>query len=664
MFNLQEIALHIISGDHDVNDTDVQRLIDLASDIYFNIDEAETTDLFSIMINGNTISVPYSRSEPIMDDEVYNSLERFFRERCPTFKMETGSDVRTGKEKLPFIMGGLTELYENETEQWIFKHQLVNEEFLIEDKLDGISASLIYENGVFVSGYSRGNGTYGADISRHLRNIPSVPKTIKTKERLELRAEVIIPVKLWKDHQAQVEKQTGKFYKNPRNYVAGKMNSKTADQSFYDVVNVVITSLNNREEHDVIKNLEFVRTLKFLVVEYVVINGKDINDMVLTEILFNRRKESIYEIDGVVLTPNNATVRNSIPKTTSTLNAAHSVKIKFGSPENNAQTTVIRVHYDLSKDGYAKPRIEIDPVELGGVTITFTTGFNAGYIKKNNIGPGTIVDITRSGDVIPYIEKVVQGTIADLPDNLEDYYWTEGEVDLVLLDPSSSIDVTKKKLLGFFTGIDVPKLKEASISKLVEAGIDDISSIIKMSREELQSVIGKSAGNSVYEGIKDKLNPVSLATIAASSQTLGRGLGSRKLQRVIDRYGKLDVTILELLEVEGWEDKTASLYISNFPKFEKFLEQIDGYYTILNTDDIKVSNGMEGMTVVLTGFRDKELEKLVVSKGGKIGSSVSKSTTVLVCANVNDGGSKIAKANELGILKMTPEEAYSAFSEF
>lgn len=664
MFNLQEIALHIISGDHDVNDTDLQRLIDLASEIYFNIDGDETTDLFPIMINGTSISVPYSRSEPIMDDAVYNSLEKLFRERCPTSRIETGSDVRTGKEKLPFVMGGLTELYENETEQWIFKLRLVNEEFLIEDKLDGISASLIYENGVFVSGYSRGNGTYGADISRHLRNIPSVPKTIKTKERLELRAEVIIPVSEWKEHQAQVEKETGKFYKNPRNYVAGKMNSKTASQSFYDVVKVVITSLNNREEHDVIKNLEFVRTLKFLVVEYVVIKGKDINDMVLTEILFNRRKESIYEIDGVVLTPNNAVIRNAIPKTTSSLNVAHSVKIKFGSPENMAQSEVIRVHYDLSKDAYAKPRIEINPVELGGVTITFTTGFNAGYIKKNNIGPGTIVDITRSGDVIPYIEKVVKSTVADLPDNLEDYYWTDGEVDLVLIDPSSNTDVTKKKLLGFFTGIDVPKLKEASISKLVEVGIDDIEAIIKMSREDLQSVIGKSAGNTVYDGIKEKLNPVSLATLAASSQVLGRGLGSRKIQRIVDKYGRLNVTILELLDVEGWEDKTASLYISNFPKFEKFLEHIHGYYTILNTDELKVSDGMAGMTVVLTGFRDKELEKLVVSKGGKIGTSVSKSTTVLVCANVNDTGGKIKKADDLGILKMTPDEAYNAFSEF
>ena len=632
-----ELALEILSGEREPDEQTIVHILAEASDLFHNGGDND--------------------GESFLTDAQYDELEKMLRSLNPKnpFLSTVGSDVRGGKVDLPHPMGSLDQVYEGETLKWVQANGWEDEYFVISDKQDGTSALNRHSKGKLQISYSRGNGFQGADITRHMCRIKATPTGAKLNA--DVRLEVIMADSVFDKLRAEAEAEGGRTYKNPRNYVAGRMNASSSPDSFYDNVKVIATSIVEplMSKSDQFRVLE---EAGYEVTPYIRVKGREMTDEFLIAFLNERREKSPTAIDGIVIDLDNLAIVETLTRNSSSINPISSKKFKVGSEDNVAIATVREVHWNPSKAGYLKPRVEIDPVDLVGVTITYATGFNAKFIRDNIIGPGAKIQITRSGDVIPFIQKVVeiapQG--AQMP-AVEDFGlmgWTEGDVDLVMLNPEGNRAVGLEVINSTFgvTGLDVPHLREGSIEKLYDAGLMTCAAIIKADEATLKAAAGDSAGTKIYNGLKLKLGNVELGILAGATSLLGRGIGRRKMTKVVAALGNDPIlqgtaTVEDIAKLEGFERKTAQTIVDNLPKFLDFLKEIDGYYTLVAPKEKVVGGDLDGITVVFTGIRDKDLEAKIEARSGRIGSSVNKDTTYLVAKDPTGNSSKLVKARQL-----------------
>lgn len=631
-----QMAEEILSGDRDPTEAEIVFILTEASDQYYNGD-----------------------GESFITDAQYDELEKMLRSLNPKnlFLSSVGSDVRGGKIDLPYPMGSLDQCYEGETLKWVQSNGWEDEDFVLTDKQDGTSALNIHAAGKLKISYSRGNGFKGADITRHMCRIKRTP--LDAKANAAVRLEVIMEEAVFQAQKAQAEAAGGRVYKNSRNYVAGRMNASESPQIFYDTVRVIGTSVVE-PRMDKLAQLKFMESMGYEVTPYKVVKGHQLTDEFLIAYLNERREKSPTPLDGIVIDLGNAAIVETLSRNSSSINPISSKKFKVGGEDNVAIAEVVKVHWNPSKSGYLKPRVEIKPVDLVGVTITFATGFNAKFIRDKMIGPGAKIQITRSGDVIPFIQKVVEPAATwQEPTEAEfgPLEWTDGNVDLFMTDPSQNRQVQLEIMNAMFgsTGLDVPHLREGSIEKLYEAGLKTPASIILADEATLKAGAGDSAGKKIYEGLKLKLGNVELGILAGASNLMGRGIGRRKMTKLIEALGN-DVVLTETADaalvkkisaLEGFGDNIAQTIVDNLETFRAFLKEIDGHYTLVAPKEKVVGGDLEGITVVFTGIRDKDLEAKIVARSGVIGSSVNKNTTYLVAKDPDGNSSKLVKAREL-----------------
>ena len=239
--------------------------------------------------------------------------------------------------------------------------------------------------------------------------------------------------------------------------------------------------------------------------------------------------------------------------------------------------------------------------------------------------------------------------------------WNASNVDAVLLDPDNNDVVQLNKLIDMFTALEVVGLREGSLIKLYEAGYVTSEQIITASKETLQSIIGEAAGAKVYDSIKHRLNPVKLGILAGSSQILGRGIGRRKMTKLVAALGEDNVlyhtlVLSDVVKVESFDIKTGQVIIDRLPAFKEFLSRIAGYYT-LDIQQVVHGGVMSEVKVCFTGVRDKDLEKVLESKGATVQSSVNKETTHLVAKDPNATSGKLQKARDMGVAIIGLDEA-------
>ena len=591
----------------------------------------------------------YNTDTPQLTDGEFDALEQELRRIDPSnpYFETIGSDVRGGKVKLPYPMGSLDQVYENETAKWVSDNGWLNETFIVSNKLDGTSGLHIHgKRGNLLQAFSRGNGVMGADITRHVKNFESLSSSVT--EECVVRVEYIMA----EEHFEMIMSETsGRIYKNSRNYTAGRMNASDGDPEFYKYIQCVATSL----VHPVMSKADqfiFLKKMGYRVAYYMPWVGNGLNDKSLTDHLNEQRKISEFAIDGLVVDLNDHKLREKLYRKSSSLNPMFAKKYKVGAAANMATTEVVGVEWSASKSGYLKPRIQVKPVNLVGVTIQYATGFNAKFIRDNGIGPGAQVNIVRSGDVIPFITEVVKSVTPSLPlvDDFGAMYWSDNEVDLILKDNTEEGEIAK--LVAAFTALEVDNLKEGSIVKLWGYGYTNVQDIIKLPEAELVRIIGEN-GKKIYTSLQHRLNPITKANLAGSVQIFPRGLGRRKFRKLFDKYPNAnfeDFTLDMVKQAEGFSDITAENVMAGMLSFLVFLGDIDGYYTF--DEGVKKVNPnakMTGETVCFTGVRDKELEKFIEDLDGTIGSSVSSKTTILVAKDPESTSGKAQKARDMGI---------------
>ena len=390
---------------------------------------------------------------------------------------------------------------------------------------------------------------------------------------------------------------------------------------------------------------------------------------VLSTHLQTLRKDYDYDIDGVICTHNKLYPRLSS-------NPEHAFAFKMIMTDQIAEAKVLDVLWAPSKDGYLKPRIQIEPIELQGTTIQYATAFNAAFVKQHKLGVGAVVKILRSGDVIPYIQEVVVPA-EQIQWPKEDYTWTDTNIDIILVNQKDNVVVQQKQLLLFFKRIGVEGLSEGTIKKFVQAGYKTIPNILSLSIEDIIQLDGfkEKSATKLHQSIQHALQNASLIDFMTASNLFGRGLGSKKLEAIMDKYPTLfqiystmsmDALCKLIVQVDGIASKTATSFVQSLNPFVEFMNTIQQSHILkvvetktVQKDDLDDSNkkpSLEGQTFVFSGFRNKEYEKTIQARGGKVSTSVSKNTTHLVVKSKEKGGSKMEKAESLGIPIITMEE--------
>jgi NAD-dependent DNA ligase len=504
--------------------------------------------------------------------------------------------------------------------------------------------------------FTRGTASEGLDITHLVKylNVPDIG-TIKNAKVLSMnknilmafRGELIIS-------KSNFVKWSDKL-KNARNSVAGLVNSKKlnpllANDTDLIVYEVVDPNMRIEEQYKIIKKLNFS------CVEYKKLEV--INFTILSNMLKDRRDSAKYEIDGIIVVNNEKYERNHKG------NPEYAFAYKDVLQDQIAITKVIEIEWNISKDGYIKPTLLLEPVKIGGVDIARVTGHNAKYIVDNKLGKGSVIELIRSGDVIPYIQKVIKGCkSADLPKGS----WTWNKTNVDIISDTKSIDQLIKQIHFFFSSFNTQGLGEKIVEKLVDAKLDSVIKILRATKNDFLNVSGfkeKSAAN-LESAIKKAMVDINMAKLMAASNKCGHGIGCERIKLILDQYPNLfkdykKWTIEEFIDnikqVHGWEDKMGTLFVTNFPEFIKFYESIKDYITIKKTTIKMIKNEYTGKTIVFSGFRDSELQKKLEESGAKITNSISKNTNILIVKDKNEDSSKINKAKELNILILNKDE--------
>jgi NAD-dependent DNA ligase len=451
-------------------------------------------------------------------------------------------------------------------------------------------------------------------------------------------------------------------FANPRNMVSGIINHKTINETVQDLHFVAYEVI-----HPVLLPSQQMAFLTEQNVENVLYKIEpNLTNEILSLNLIELREKYPYEIDGIIVTNDAIYERKSG-------NPEHSFAFKMVLSDQIAEAKVVDVIWAPSKDGYLKPRVQIEPINLGGVRIEYATGFNGAFINDNKVGVGSIIELIRSGDVIPHIRSVtVQAEEAKMPN--VPYKWNSTHVDIMIEDIDTDETVKEKVITGFFKGIGVEGLSSGNIARIIKAGFDTVPKIIKMSVNDFLSVDGfkDKTATKLYNGIREKMDVASLVTIMSASNIFGRGFNEKKLELIMGNYPEVLVSnetkeqkIAKIASIKGMAEKTSEAFVDRIPNFISFMQELglsNKISPISNTNNINNENNLNqehplyGKTIVMSGFRDNELKNVLKEIGAKVGESVSKNTFVLLVKDKNESTTKINEAVRLGIPIMTPQE--------
>jgi len=605
--------------------------------------------------------------EPIMTDSEYDIIHDYMEMKYPNNPIlkDIGAPVSVEKNKavLPYSMGSMDKRKPdtNELESWKQKYK---GPYVLSCKLDGVSGLYVTE-GDKPKLYTRGDGKIGQDVSHFIPYL-RLPK----EKGLAIRGEFIIPKNIFE------MKYKAKFA-NARNLVSGIINRISVDEKIKDVHFVAYEFI--KPEYKPYEQMERLTKMNTDVVLFT--REKDVTNEMLSNYLIEWRNTYDYEIDGVIVTDDKIYPRK-------TGNPEHSFAFKMVLSDQIAESRVIDVIWTPSKDGYLKPRVRIEPIKLGGVEINYATGFNGAFIEQNKIGIGAVIEIIRSGDVIPHIKSVTQpAEKAKMPE--ESYKWNDTHIDIILENVENDPTVREKNITGFFKGIGVDGLKSGNVERIISAGYDSVSKIIKMSVDDFLKVEGFKGklANKIHDSIQTKLKEATLITLMASSNIFGRGISEKKIEPIMEMYpnilnevgsetsnDELNKKIEMVKKVKGIAEKTAELFVSKIGMFVGFLKECGLEYKLESDGngmgegegngkaDVDINHPLYGKTVVFTGFRDDNLEKMIKKLGGKIGSSVSKNTFVVVTKDKDDKTGKVLQAEKVGVSVMEPNEFKTTFN--
>ena len=598
----------------------------------------------------------YDSGEILLSDQRYDILLEVIEEKTgskPSTLIPVSEDSK--KIKLPYWMGSMDKKKtQEEIDRWLQKQK---SSFIVTPKLDGVSCLLqIRDNKIYL--YTRGDGSIGSDIShlqQYIRGLPKgVPKASpKASPDITIRGELMISHSDFEQFKHD--------FKNARQLVSGTVNSKKVRKDVASCIEFI-----GYEEIREGVNVLDLQQITTSVVPFITLKKKEINTEKLTTIITDWRSSLPYYIDGIVITTSEPYERNTSG------NPDYAFAFKINSLEDTVETRVIDISWNVSKRGLIKPTVRLEPVDVGGVTIQNATGFNAKFVTENHVGKGAVVQIVRSGDVIPHIVSVITKGVPNLPEI--GYEWNETHVDFIVKDQEND-DMKRSTLTYFFKKIGVKSVSTQTIAHLYEEGLTTISDILNASPEDYN--MGDVISGKIHKNIKEAMKTVSLSCLVAASGLLGSGMGERKIDVLLEELPDLFDDESEspseslITSVKGFSDKTASVVIENLDTVKEFLKEMQPFRSVVVPKGVVpkgvVPKGVvpksdkEKTKVVFSGFRDAVLEKKCKENNIEVMTSISKNTNILIVKDTSKTSQKIDKANELGVTIMSIDEFLATF---
>ena len=680
-----------------MTETALKELLAKCADAYTNSDGyyelAEEDELLL-----DELGLPYAAGTSVTD-EIYDAIERKAK-----FPAVVGAPVRGEKIKLPVLMGSMTELHEDDLDKWVDSSR---SEYCVSVKLDGVSCLLEYHNGNFAKAYSRGDGFEGQDITRHLIAIHNqqeelkrspFPTHIETTDKITyIRGEIIIPRA---DIQACLEElydESGKTYKNSRNTCAGQLNADVCYNAFAKYAHFVAYAIipqkagHWKTEQDKFLQLDswgFERAKSFL------IEPAKLTETAMIEVVKQIKDKYPYECDGIIITQNE---NQESGVEANGLNPKCSRKFKLGATENVGITQVVGIEWNISKDGTLVPRVNLKPITLCGVEITWATGHNFKNIQDMHLHAGVKVQLKRAGDVIPYIEKVIEDPEPDIELFQKDYINSDNirlRVSFTDLDGTTvsevvsahidgveamvnleeqSVEVMRQvwtqRIVYFGTSLEIDYLGEGNARLIAFStynGNNAVNPIQEMILKPVQwfyDLIGEN-GRKLYESLHKALKDASPSMFYSAVDCFGAGIGVKKLDKLWDEYETFDLSLEQICIVNGWAEKTARQLLQHRGVYEAWAKWLSNNSICFKSKkEVVEGDKFKDYVVVFTGVRSKQMELTIQKNGGKVVSTCTKDCNLVVAEDPQGSSGKLKKARENGVKIISLMEAMDLFKE-
>lgn len=629
----------------------------------------------------------YNMDEPEISDFEYDKMLRELEkleEQFPTLKSPLSPTNRVGGnagEKFSpvthtVVMESLHDSFSHdELRDFDRKVREVssNVQYVVEPKFDGLSVSCEYENGVFVRGSTRGDGTTGEDVTDNLMTIKSLPKRIaNAPEYLEVRGEVYMSFESFNELTKRQEENEEKTFKNPRNAAAGSLrqkNAKITAQRKLDIYVFNIQQVRGAELTTHSQSLNYLTELGFPTAFYKVYDNID---DVISEIeqIGDMRGSFDYAIDGAVVKVNSFETRSLLGSTAKYPKWAEAYKY----PPEEKPTKLLNIEINVGRTGVLTPVGNFEPVLLAGTTVSRATLHNKDFIEEKGICVGDTVIIRKAGEIIPEVLSVKEHSENAVPFEFPTLCPSCGspvsqdEGEAAIRCTNTDCPAQLMRHLIHFVGrdaMDIDGLGPAVLEQLVNEGlvkspadlyrlkIDDVSNLERMAE--------KSANNLISAVEKSKENELYRLVFALGI----RNIGLKAAKLLCENFPTIDdimnAKAADFETIDGF-GKVMALSIENYFALDGTKELISDLKSLglkMKSSASKSSGGIfSGKTFVLTGtlptMKRSEASKIIEENGGKTSSSVSKKTSYVLAGE--EAGSKLTKAQSLGITIITEDE--------
>jgi DNA ligase (NAD+) len=547
------------------------------------------------------------------------------------------------------------------------RQELGKTEFSVEPKIDGLSVSLEYENGLLVRGSTRGDGFVGEDVTANIRTIRSIPlKLNNAPEFIEVRGEVYMPRASFFELAEQQELEGEQPFKNPRNAAAGSLRQKDSaitakrklDMFIFNVQQVRGKELTSHSHSlDYLKELGFKTIPTYKVCDSYAQIEEEINR------IGEERSQFSYDIDGVVIKVNSLAQREVMGATAKTPKWA--VAYKF--PPEEKETTLLDIEVNVGRTGAITPVAVFEPILLAGTSVSRAVLHNQDFIDEKDIRIGDTIVVRKAGEIIPEVLRSVahkEGTstftlpavcpVCGTPSVRE-----EGES--VLRCPNVQCPAQLLKNLIHFASknaMNIDGLGPANMKLMVDSGlVKSAADLYSLRKEDLLSL--ERFGERSAENLIASIDNSRKAGLARLLHALGiRNIGQRAAVLLSEKFGDIDALLAakaeDIADIEGFGEVMAESVVSALgePHMRDLIDQLKAAGVEMTGEKKSTGDGrFAGLTFVLTGtlptMKRDQAKELIESFGGKVSGSVSKKTSFVVAGE--DAGSKLTKAQELGI---------------
>ncbi|RZI52448.1 NAD-dependent DNA ligase LigA [Aeribacillus pallidus] len=546
-------------------------------------------------------------------------------------------------------------------------------EYVVELKIDGLAVSLRYENGLFVQGSTRGDGTTGEDITENLKTIRSIPLRLKKNLSMEVRGEAFMPkASFEKLNEERIAKGEVPFA-NPRNAAAGSLRQldpkiaakRNLDIFVYNIAELGDTGVSSHSEAlDLLDELGFKTNRERR-------KCKNIDEVIeLLDQLLEKRSQLPYDIDGVVIKVDSLRQQEALGATAKSPRWA----IAYKFPAEEVVTKLLDIELAVGRTGVITPTAILEPVKVAGTTVKRASLHNEDLIREKDIKLGDFVIVKKAGDIIPEIVNVLvdrrTGNEQDFrmpshcPECNSELVRLEGEVALRCINPKCPAQI-REGLIHFVSrnAMNIEGLGERVITQLFKEGlIQDVADLYKLTKPQLlqlERMGEKSTDNLLHAIERSKENSLERLLFGLGIRYVGEKAAKILAEHFETMERLQSATREQLINIPEIGEKMADSIATFFeqPEVKELIEELKSFGVNMTYKGPKRTNSDEGdsyfagKTIVLTGklaeMSRNEAKEQIEARGGKVTGSVSKKTDLVIAGE--DAGSKLAKARELNI---------------